>query len=152
MKFFKFSVIVLLLSSLSNQSYSSSLLEKSLHHVNDNASSLPLSDPILSSEASVQKEFYIQGALRKIDDIAQRKMHSAFKQYANRTTQFKLVIGQLGQIKQLDVIQSSGVQVFDHLVLRAVVVAAPFPTFPLVLAKETQTIEITRHLRYNSNK
>jgi len=65
---------------------------------------------------------------------------------------FRMVIGFTGNIRNLEILKSSGSQVFDQSVIQTLTSAVPFLPFPSPLANEREIIEVVKIAAFPNRK
>lgn len=151
----KFTLILAFIFCLfiSCSAYSSSLLEKSLHQINQSQKKSFLNNsPELSESAALQKQAYHDGVVQRINKLFKSNQpHIADNSRYGRSLKFSMLINQDGSLRSLEILKSSGSKVFDTSIINTLVSAQPFLSFPSALATELEYIEIIQTAAFHRN-
>lgn len=102
----------------------------------------------LSPEAELQKEYYTENVSRKFERLALMKLPAVVREFGSNQTKFRLTIGASGEVQNIEIMSSSGVEAFDQAIIEIILLLAPFSNFPTALANELDSIEIVKTARY----
>jgi len=132
--------------------FSATLMERSLNLAKEKE--IYMQSPqrfSLSSEAALQKVYYSEYVIRKIEKLSLIKLPVVARKYSNKETRFRLTIGADGEIQNIEILSSSGIEEFDQSIIEVIQLVAPFISFPTPLADELDSIEVVQTARYGKS-